>query len=119
MWGFYYLYPYPIADRLNDDAKDARIAHHESSSCEGDGDQDRQEVHDHEEGDNDEDDKEKESINRGDDEQEGHDVDPNMLHNHRQAIARPPPTIKEEMQVILVRLLFSQTVAEKQVEIKG
>ena len=92
--------------------KTERTTNPGSLSCE---DQDGEEVHDHWKREN----KDEESPSEADDEQEGDDVDTTMLGNHGPAIASPAPTIKEEMQAIFVKLLFSQTVTKKLMEDQG
>ena len=60
-----------------------------------------------------------ESPSGADKEQEGNNVDTAVLHNHGPAIASPLTTIKDEMQVIFIRLLFSRMVVKKIVEDSG
>ena len=91
-----------------------RTANPQSLLHVGNGDQHRQKVHNHFEGDVHEDEKFEESPSGADEEKKGDDADTTMLGDYEPAIASPPPTIKDEMQSMFVRLLFSQRVVESQ-----
>ena len=55
----------------------------------------------------------------GYDNKQDDDVDITILDNDGHAIASTPPTIKNEMQTIFVKVLFSQTMVGKLVEDQG
>ena len=82
----------------------------------GDGNCDKQEFCNFLEGDNQNGDKDKESLSGANDEKGEEEVATVVLSNCMPAEESPPPTVKEEMQMILLRLGFSQTVTQKLVE---
>ena len=67
-------------------------------------------------GDNHDGDKDMESWSGSEKENVDKKVDTIMLGNHIPAIESLPLTINDEMQMIFLRLVLSQTVAQKQVE---
>ena len=88
----------------------ARTANTGSLLHGGNGDHDEQEDHDHWEGDHDDHDEneDQESPRGADRENEDNEVDITMHGNCRPAIEDPPLTIKDKMQMMLLRLFLSQ-----------
>ena len=75
-----------------------------------------QEVHNHQEDDSYDDNETEQSPSGADKGKESNEVDTIMLGECGPVIESIPPTIKDEMQMMFIRLLFSQMMAEKLVE---
>ena len=99
--------------------KVVRTKNPERSSHGGDSDQDKQEILDHQEGDDHNYDEDEKCASGADEEKEGDDLNTTMLGDCYPAIASSPPTIKDKMHAMFLRLLFSQMVVKKLVENQG